>query len=224
MSVPNSRDVGSVRRTRERWLSHQLDQLVSLSEGDENKGRNTNRQLFPEETCCFRTASGRMCSRKKVGGTHFCHQHLKMCHKYMQDYQKECGGTEEEKRKLFLAAKKLILFFYPSVEDAIRSIETAQEETPLGPRGERNSLSLNDFEGLVLPIQRSLAGMERKRRGQVVRQVKKNEEAWFSCWYGRLVYRVSCEACGQDEGHVAAYYIFKAAVLISKAVRDATRT
>jgi hypothetical protein len=117
-------------------------------------------------------------------------------------------------------AKVAVRALFGSLEDAREEIESLQDSVPVRS-GDRIPMSLSEFESLSVPLRRRYDALSQKERDEIRARVGEMYDAWRRCWFGRLVYRKSCEACQKHEGHVMAYYLFKAATLVGKVVRDA---
>lgn len=213
---PNSRPVGTQKSFEQRIEETAL--LQQLSELSHNSIRR--RKLFdPSQNsrCCFVTQAGSQCERDAIQGRQLCWQHLEQCRAYLRAYQDACK-PKTRGQEIYKAAKKIVEMFFGNAELARTFITNAQNELP--PKSGIHSLPLNSLETVTVHLKNKYDGMQSRDRQKALELAKKYYDDWNSCWYGRMVYRLSCEKCAQDEGHVIAYYIFKAATLVGKIILD----
>ena len=238
---PHSLPVGSKDRFEERALESAMREMRKLHVGParrtlfgERVGKGAeNGASSPSPRCCFTTQRGTRCKHPSAPGAAMCAQHGKECSRRLSAYRRACKPTPERSAELYANAKELVGLFYASQDKARLSLRRAQEHVAVHdaenvpPPGEGGGASswqrdtLNSYEAVVAPLRQAFRGMKPpSRRARASELVRANYAEWFGCWFGRMMYRMGCESCRQDSGHVAAYYLFKSATFIAKAVRD----
>ena len=142
----------------------------------------------------------------------------KECNAILKFYQHKCRKEDIlEANALFKNAKLLVKYFFQELEEIRENIQRIEEENP--DYNIMNSMPLHKFEQLSLPIQNKFESMDKRTKKYVMKMIEKNHTAWSECYMGRWLYRSNCEF-NRDSGHIAAFYIFKSATLISKIIKN----
>lgn len=214
----NSRPVGTQLAFETRVAETALRELTH------HAASATNRRLFAAEgqarrPCCFVTQLGTPCKNASEPGRRLCRVHLNECKRHLHEYQKACKPTPARAAQLYSGAKWLVTRFFRTLDAAQTFIVQLQNDVPVANR-RRAALSLNFMESATQPLVAKYRRMTPDVQKEARRLAEDMYSEWSACWFGRMVYRLSCEQCRQDAGHVAAYYLFKAATLIGKIVRD----
>ena len=139
------------------------------------------------------------------------------CREILQFYQAQClKFNRVESNRIFKEAKMLITIFFNTLDDAKKMI--TELESNHFDEDVLNVMSLHKFEQLSRPIQERYTQLHHDKQKKVNELIEKNYDNWSNCYVGRWWYRSICER-NRDEGHVAAFYIFKSATLIGKIIK-----
>ena len=206
-----SRPVGTNARFRDQLAEWAMSDLAL----DFKSPSSAKRKLEFAPQCCFVTTLGRRCAMDATDRSinPMCTLHRRRCNTYLKSYQKECKGDNDT----WKSANKIVRLIFGSVEGAMQYIES-HEQTLCTTR--YTPISMNELEEVQQDLHATYRNtLSSKNRDFILSEANVNYERIRNCWLGRHLYRKSCE-CVPDEGHVAAYYIYKAAVLVLNFVRN----
>ncbi len=182
---------------------------------DSKTPSRTKRKLdFEVDTqCCFVTTLGRRCTMEATDQSTnpMCTLHRRRCQQYLKSYQQKCKGENDA----WGPAKHIVQLMFGSLSNARQYMERHEQDLSAS---RYTPISMNDLDQVQHDLDTTYQNLSSKNRQYVRREASENYERLRNCWLGRLLYRKSCE-CVQDEGHVNAYYIYKAAVLVLNFVR-----
>lgn len=226
MAAENTRPVGTAEVYRHSLAAAQTDEATEAMAALHTNRRLARRIAFDGRPRCSYVSviSDRQCPHRAAFGQPFCKVHARICRTRLKKYQQACGKeatSDARKQELYHGASQVVHALFGSRANAKHAIEASQDAVPVRGSGrDRVPLPLHDFESLSRPLRdryEALADDERERVRDLVDQMY---DSWRHCWLERFWYRKSCEAGQQDVGHVWAYYLFKAATLAGKVVRD----
>lgn len=148
--------------------------------------------------------------------------HELKCKELIKLYQRLCKkNNKSQTEEGWSNAKTLIKAFFPSVQFAREYIERIEQENP--NTNLTQSLALNNFEQITIPILHKYDSFESLKQEKLLRIINTFHDDWKMCHWGRWLYRSQCEE-NRDSGHAHAYYLYKIASLISNILKSNTNS
>lgn len=139
-----------------------------------------------------------------------------VCPDKLARYQAACLKADPERANaLFTSAKTLANEAFGSIRVGMTYVRAIEQAHP--GRDPVTGMPLSKFEEVRVQVGKAFARLPARRRRELLRLVTEHEAAWTSCYTGRRVYRMDCEK-KRDEGHSVAYWIFKLALIASRAL------
>lgn len=199
--------------TQERYQQHLLDELfkyLNKSKTKKSLYSKIPRQEKKKQCCFISKATNKRCT--ELTYFEFCPEHASQCAFILEEYQHACNKSNPvEANESYKDAKKIVNLIFESVDKAIDFLRTFPS---------LDSQFLDQHPGIVQHIKKKLRGLKANKRQKLTDIITSRYDQWYNCYFGRGMYRWQCETCIQDKGHVAAYYIFKTAILIAKILKN----
>ena len=160
--------------------------------------------------CCYIIVEGQpdtRCAETALHGQRFCAEHKKKCDDLVGRYQNSCHDGYDDAR--WQAANTIRSLLFPE-NNPTEVIQTLQESLPTSSMSPVPIADLDTFQADVRSRFNTLTSQKKAQITKIVQKI-----SFRSCFYGRQKYRVHCEGCDQDPGHVHAYYLMKLAEAVT---------
>lgn len=203
--------------TQERYQQHLLDELFKYLNKSQTKKKlysKLPRQEKKKQCCFVSKATNQRCT--ELTHFEFCPEHASQCAFVLEQYQKACKKSNpSEANDSYMDAKKIVNLVFHSVDNAMDFLRKF-------PSSDHHQF-LHQHPGIERHVKNSINKLKPSKKQLLLDIVKLRYDQWYDCYFGRGMYRWQCETCVQDKGHVAAYYIFKTAILIGKFLKTVTK-